>query len=57
MSKDLIRDLSQCEREIAECAAYEGPDKMGALLGEVDARIEREYILQELKSEASGITA
>ena len=50
MSSDSIRDLAQCEREIAECAAYDGPDKMGALMGEVDARIEREYILRELKA-------
>ena len=57
MSDDTIRDLRQCEEEIARAAAYTGPDEIGAAMGWADNMIEREYILQELKLEASGITA
>lgn len=50
MSNDAIRDLQQCEEEIAECAAYTGPDEVGALMGWADNMIEREYILREIQS-------
>jgi hypothetical protein len=50
MSADLIRDLAKCDREIAECAAYEGPDEVGAAMGWADNMIEKEYILREMQS-------
>lgn len=49
MSDDPIRDLRQCQREIAECAAYEGPDEVGAAMGWADNQIEREMIMAELE--------
>ena len=49
MSDDPIRDLRQCEEEIARCAEYEGPDELMALMGWADWSIERELILQELR--------
>lgn len=47
MSVDPYRDLAQCDREIAECAAYEGPDEVGALMGWADWNVEKQMIYEE----------
>ena len=36
--------LARCDREIAEAEAYTGPDGIGATLGSVDWRVERQII-------------
>lgn len=48
MSADLIRDLAQCEREIAECAAYAGPDAVGAAMGWADNQVEKQMIWESM---------
>lgn len=40
--------LAQCDREIAQCADYDGPDLVGAAMGWADWSVEKELILQEL---------
>jgi len=39
--------IERCDREIAWCEAYDGPDKFGALWGELDWRAERELLQRE----------
>ena len=43
-------ELARCDREMAECAAYDGPDLTGAAMGWADNAIEKELILSELKA-------
>lgn len=39
--------IRRCDREIAACEAYNGPDKFGALWGEMDWRAERKILRRE----------
>lgn len=48
MSDDPIRDLRQCDEEIRRCAEYEGEDRIGATLGDIDNRIEKRIIWESL---------
>lgn len=43
-----LDDLARCDREMAQCAAYDGPDLVGAATGWADNAIEKELILSEL---------
>ena len=45
--EDVQELIERCERIIEWCRAYDGPDKEGALMGELDCLIE----LQMLKSQ------
>lgn len=40
--------LARGEREIAECAAYDGPDLVGAAMGWADNMIERQFIMDDI---------
>lgn len=48
-------ELARCEREIAACAAYDGPDLVGALMGWADNVIEKELIIREIRNEREAI--
>ena len=41
-------DLARCDREMQQCAAYDGPDLVGAAMGWADYAIEKELILSRL---------
>lgn len=47
-------DISQCDREIAACADYDGPDLVGALMGWADWTIEKELIMEEIERMSSA---
>lgn len=40
-------ELARCDRQMAECAAYDGPDLVGAAMGWADYAVEKELILRE----------
>lgn len=42
--RDLTPELERCDREIAACRAYDGPDKYGATWGEVDWMTEKRLL-------------
>lgn len=44
MRDDINSAIQRCDREIESCVAYDGPDKHGALWGEMDWRVEREIL-------------
>ena len=48
-SQDALRQ--RCKRTIEWCRAYDGPDKLGALMGELDCLVELE-ILKEKEQRA-----
>ncbi len=49
-------DLARCDLEMAECAAYDGPDLVGAAMGWADYAVEKELILEELSKKTTEST-
>lgn len=43
-----MTDLERCEREIAACAAYDGPDLAGAAMGWADNQVEKQMIWKSM---------
>lgn len=39
--------LARCDQEIADCRAYDGKDKLGALWGELDWEVEKRLIVKD----------